>query len=211
MAGASPPDEAQAGERRFRRFGEAMASDASAASLGLTPPPPAPTPVVELEEPSGDAFAAKAFIGPHATYYDDRWRWMSWRGRSHGWNWAAAGTLGVWLAYRKMYRWAAVYLVVFALLLLLALSGAPLVPLAGLFVAGTLALGTFGNILYFHHFRTLARAIERTYPDHASRLKAVVAAGGVDPAAARLMVLNLLCAGAFALLIGLLTGHVSLG
>ena len=54
--------------------------------------------------------STKTFVGPNGTYYDERWRYMEWRGRSRSWNWAAALSFGGWLAYRRMYAAAALYL-----------------------------------------------------------------------------------------------------
>ena len=48
--------------------------------------------------------STKTFVGTNGTYYDERWRFMEWRGRRRSWNWAAALSFGGWLAYRRMYR-----------------------------------------------------------------------------------------------------------
>lgn len=172
------------GERRFRRFAEATAGSVVASPEVAARVEPAPVPLAE--EP-GEAIAAKPFIGPHATFYDDRWRWMDWRGRSRGWNWPAATTFGMWLAYRKMYRGAVVYLAVFGLLVLLAAGGVPLRVLGVLFVAGNVVLGTYANTIYYQHFRSVARAVGSHHADYRTTVAALATAGGVDPAAARLM------------------------
>lgn len=193
-------------EPRFRRLSEA----AIAATTPVQDRPPLQQQAMLLAEEPGEAIAAKPFIGPHATYYDDRWRWMDWRGRSHGWNWPAATTCGVWLAYRKMYRWAVLYLAAFSLLVLLAVSGVPLRILAVLFVIGNLVLGTYANTLYFRHFRTVARAVGNHHADYRATAAALATAGGVDPAGARWMVASLI--GVTGVLVGLaaLTGTLRL-
>lgn len=125
-------------------------------------------------------FSAKAFIGPNATYYDDRWRWMGWRGRRRSWNWAAAASVGAWLAYRRMHRYATIYGLWLLLLLVLALSGTPL-RLVGLLQLGVaVGLGLYGNTLYQQHFFQSVREVGRRHSDHAERVGALVAAGGVD-------------------------------
>ena len=65
-----------------------------------------------LDDPALDPDAVvpfdstKTFVGPNGTYYDERWRWMEWRGKRRSWNWSAALTFGGWLAYRRLYALA---------------------------------------------------------------------------------------------------------
>lgn len=148
-------------------------------------PPPAPPPPVQFEpeaEPLG--VSPKSFVGPNATYYDDRWRWMDWRGRSRSWNWAAAATFGGWLAYRRMYRSACVYAAWLASLVAAAVAGVPPALLVVALVLAAVALGFYGNKLYFRHFLRLARELGERHPEHEALTRAAVAAGGVDRRAA---------------------------
>jgi hypothetical protein len=190
---------------RFRRFAEAAVAGSGPVQDNPLQLQPATVPLAE--EP-GEAIAAKPFIGPHATFYDDRWRWMDWRGRSHGWNWPAATTCGVWLAYRKMYRWAVIYLAAFGLLVLLAVSGVPLRLLISLFAAGNLILGTYANTLYYQHFRSVARVVGNHHADYRTTAAALATAGGVDPAGARWMVASLVGVTGVALSLAVLTGSL---
>jgi len=119
-------------------------------------------------------------VGPNATYYDDRWRWMEWQGRQQSWNWAAAASFGAWFAYRRMYRYAAVYGFWLMLLLVLALSGTPMRLLGVLQLGVVIGLGLYGNTLYQQYFRQSAREVGRQHSTHAERVKALAAAGGVD-------------------------------
>jgi hypothetical protein len=79
----------------------------------LRPPPPAPP---ETFAPPDDELvvlpfdSTKTFVGPNGTYYDEHWRWMEWRGHNQSWNWAAALSLGGWLAYRRLYGTMSVHL-----------------------------------------------------------------------------------------------------
>jgi len=163
-----------------REFGRVRAS--------LTPDPIALTAGAEADASGQDKtrqvgpvdFSAKAFVGPNATYYDDRWRWMEWQGRQQSWNWAAAAGFGAWLAYRRMHAYAAIYGVWLVLLLVLALSGTPLRLLALLQLGVALGLGLYGNTLYRQYFRQRARDIARQNGDHAERVRALATAGGVD-------------------------------
>ena len=199
--------EPERGEIRFRRFAEAASAAGAAAREDA--PRAAPVAVPLVEEP-GEAIAAKPFIGPHATYYDDRWRWMDWRGRRRGWNWPAATTCGVWLAYRKMYRWAVVYLAIFSLFVVLAAAGVPLRLLGVLFIGANVVLGTYANMLYFQHFRRVARLVGNHHADFRTTAAALATAGGVDPAGARLMVACLVGVTGVVLGLGALTGTLDL-
>ncbi|HLT02586.1 MAG TPA: DUF2628 domain-containing protein [Geminicoccaceae bacterium] len=123
---------------------------------------------------------AKTFVGANATHYDESWRLMEWRDRNHSWNWAAALTFGGWLAYRRLYGYAALHVVWLGLLLLLAVNGVPLLPLASLQLAVVLLLGVYGNALYRRSFRKAATAAAEREGEHPARLALLRAAGGVD-------------------------------
>lgn len=133
-------------------------------------------------------YSAKAFIGPNATYYDDRWRWMHWSDHWRSWNWAAAASFGIWFAYRRMYRYAALVVLWLGLLAALAVSGTPLHELAIAHLVVAVGLGLYGNTLYHLHFLRVARNVARRHPDHAGRVAALNEAGGVDRRAALVMV-----------------------
>jgi hypothetical protein len=124
--------------------------------------------------------SAKAFVGPEGTYYDDRWRWMDWRGHAYSWNWAAALTFGVWLAYRRMYTLAMLRSAWLVLLVALALAGVPLGLLLPAEAIVAVALGMYGNTLYLQHFRRFARDAVRRFEDYRERVAALAAGGGVD-------------------------------
>jgi hypothetical protein len=130
---------------------------------------------------------SKNFVGANGTHYDESWRLMEWRGRNHSWNWAAALTLGGWLAYRRLYGYALLHSVWLGLLLLLAAKGASLPLLASLQVAVALTLGLYGNALYRRSFRKAATAAAQHDGDHPARLALLAAAGGVDSRAPWIM------------------------
>lgn len=169
-------------ERNQREFGRMRPLDVAlgiaapqtampAAAIQTAPLEPSVMPPIDMP---------KVFLGPNATWYDERWRWMDWRGRSYGWNWAAAGSFGGWLAYRRMYRQAGIYLAWVIGLCTLAAAGLPLGLVAAALLASALALGVYGNTLYLQHFKRVARDVGRRHDDHPARLAALVQAGGVD-------------------------------
>jgi hypothetical protein len=159
---------------RLRAFGERQRAGAAteAGSLRALRDPELPE-ILPLD-------STKTFVGTNSSYYDESWRVMEWRGVNRSWNWAAALSLGGWLAYRRLYHHAALQGALLTLLILLALSGAPiqLVALAQLVVA--LVFGWYGNALYRRRFRQAAVAAARQDGDHAARLAALAASGGTD-------------------------------
>lgn len=133
--------------------------------------------------------STKTFVGPNGTYYDERWRWMEWRGQTRSWNWSAALTLGGWLAYRRLYAFAALYLGWLGLLLLLGLNGVSVGVLAVIMAAVAVVVGLYGNTLYMQRFRKMASKVAQEHKDHAARLGALAASGGVDGRAVWIMAL----------------------
>ena len=184
--------------REFGRLGSALTPDKIALTAGAQVEPSDQATEKQIGRVD---FSAKAFVGPHATYYDDRWRWMDWQGRYQSWNWAAAASFGTWFAYRRMHRYAAIYGLWLVLLLVLVLSGTPL-RLAGLLQLGVaIGLGLYGNTLYQQHFFQNAREIGRQYSGHAERMEALAVAGGVDRRAVCLWAGGVAAIGALLLLL----------
>lgn len=178
VAGGEPAD----GKRPFGRLNlqpPSRAPDGAEAApvAGAAPIDPAEAQLTPID-------SAKAFVGPNATFYDDRWRWMDWRGRHRSWNWAAAATFGGWFAYRRMYRHAAGYGLWLVLLAALAAVAAPLELLLAMQLTVMTALGLYGDTLYLLHFRRIARDVFREHPEYDARVAELTEAGGVDPLAA---------------------------
>ena len=128
--------------------------------------------------------SAKTFVGPNGTYYDESWRLMEWRGNNHSWNWAAALTLGGWLAYRRLYGYALLHFGWLTLVLMLAANGTSIQLLALLQAAVALSLGLYGNMLYRSRVRNAAAAAAQHDGDHPARLAVLAAIGGIDSRAA---------------------------
>lgn len=186
MFPASPQDKAVIDddartERLARRFGRLRRPQVPEADPALADQ--AQRAVVPVD-------SAKTFVGPNGTYYDERWRWMEWRGLNRSWNWAAAITFGGWLAYRRFYTLAALYLGWLGLLLMLALGGAPLRFVAVLALIVAALVGFYGNTLYQQRFRRMSWKVAEQHGDHAARLKALAEAGGVDRRAVWVMALS---------------------
>jgi hypothetical protein len=130
----------------------------------------------------------KTFVGPNGTYYDESWRLMEWRGANRSWNWAAALSLGGWLAYRRLYDHAVLHAVWLTLLILLAMSGTPIRLLMVLQIIVALLLGVYGNAAYRQRFRQAAEAAARHDGDYAAQRAVLAAAGGTDRRAVGVMV-----------------------
>jgi hypothetical protein len=138
----------------------------------------------------------RAFIGEHASFYDEKWRWMEWQGRHTSWNAAAALALGFWAAFRKLYGVAAGQLAWVALVAAWLASGGPWLPLL---------LGWYGNWLYYRHFLHVARRAYAAEATAAGREQALRAAGGTS---SRAVVALGLASAAVALAAALLIGEV---
>jgi hypothetical protein len=130
----------------------------------------------------------KTFVGPNGTYYDESWRSMEWQGAQRSWNWAAALSLGGWLAYRRLYDHAALHSVWLILLVLLALSGTPIRFLLMVQLVVAALLGVYGNALYRRRFRQAAEAAARHDGDYTAQLAMLVAAGGTNHRAVAVMI-----------------------
>ena len=124
--------------------------------------------------------STKTFVGTNSNYYDESWRVMEWRGVNRSWNWAAALGLGGWLAYRRLYDHATLQSALLTLLILLALSGAPIKLLALVQLVMAALLGLYGNALYRRRFRRAAEAAARHDGDYPAQLAALAGSGGTD-------------------------------
>lgn len=131
--------------------------------------------------------STKTFVGTNGTYYDERWRFMEWRNRRRNWNWAAALSFGGWLAYRRMYLAAALFVIWLGLLVALAVNGVLVWPLVAAQVIALLALGGYGNALYMMRFRRAALEAAQGDGQHQDRLGALARSGGTDRLAIYLM------------------------
>ncbi|HRY23327.1 MAG: hypothetical protein H6852_01880 [Geminicoccaceae bacterium] len=137
---------------------------------------------IDVVAPQADfAFdAARTFVGPHASYYDETWRQMAWRGRQTSWNRHAALYGPFWFAYRRL-RLVALASVLWLLLWLeLWRHGWSPWLLCGLQLAAMLVQGTFANRLYLGRFTALGRRLERSLVDAAARERAMARTGGVS-------------------------------
>lgn len=131
--------------------------------------------------------STKTFVASNGTYYDERWRFMEWRNRRRSWNWAAALSFGGWLAYRRMYVAAALFLLWLGLLVVLAVNGVLLWPLGVALAAALFALGSYGNALYMLRYRRAALEAAQGDGQHQDRLAALARAGGTSRLAAAVM------------------------
>jgi len=95
--------------------------------------------------------AVEIFVGEKSSYYLDKWDEHQ-NSKFKGWNWAAGVFAAEWMAYRKMYVEALLYLIFivaisFALNMLFRLWG---ISIAGELIAQIFRIlaGLLGNILY---------------------------------------------------------------
>jgi hypothetical protein len=141
--------------------------------------------------------STKTFVGPDTTYYDERWRSMEWRETGRSWNWAAALSLGGWLAYRRLYDHAVLHAVWLTLLILLALSGTPLKLLVPIQLVVAVVVGVYGNAWYRTRFRRAAEAAGRHDGEYPAQLAVLAAAGGTSRRAVWILIAAMLAVSAF--------------
>jgi Protein of unknown function (DUF2628) len=105
----------------------------------------------------------RTFVGPKADYYLKKWRLaLEGSGSATGFNWAAFFLSGMWLAYRRMYRFAAIFFGIFLLeglietVVYVGILGRPEAPMGFGRVLGfvaSLVCGALANQWYFSHAR----------------------------------------------------------
>lgn len=122
----------------------------------------------------------RAFLGDNASFYDENWRWMDWRGSRVSRNRAAVFGFGFWLAYRRMYRLAALQLVWIGLVAAGLAAGVSPWPLLVLHLLLAWQLGRYGNWFYYRHFIGTAQRIYRRHTEPEDRERELRAAGGTD-------------------------------
>jgi uncharacterized protein DUF2628 len=139
----------------------------------------------------------RAFAGPNADYYIERWHRVRPEGGSQGlgFNWPAFFFTVSWLLYRRMYRWFGITLAVWlgsGVVVVIVLAAAIQIQAWPLAFAMTLLLlilpfffqvmfGIYGSYWYYLHAQ---RQISRLTPAGQADLAAVGRMGGTDLRAA---------------------------
>ena len=142
----------------------------------------APATAVEQEDVSIDA--GRAFVGPNASFYDESWRQMLWRGRHWSWNPHAALFGPLWLAYRRMPLIGALALVGMHGLFMLHDRGWSFWLLMFLLGSAMLVMGFYANALYLAKFRQTDRSTKSASDSVLDHEQSLVRQGGVSPALA---------------------------
>ena len=102
---------------------------------------------------------ARTFLGPNASFYDESWRVMLWRGRRTSWNPHAALLGPVWLGYRRMPTTALAYLGWLQLVWLVQAHGWSLWLVTAMLALGMLVTGTYANAIYLSKFHRMQHQI----------------------------------------------------
>ncbi len=135
----------------------------------------------------------RAFIGKEADYYLKKWQpILEGRSQRAGFNWAAFLLTGLWLPYRKMFKWAFIFCGIILIENFLkffytfGLLFTPEPPIAldileGLmFLATNIICGTFGNIWYLSHTRKAISEIRRQGWQDEAYLQSLSKSGGTS-------------------------------
>ncbi len=189
---------------RTADVGPAVEPAAPTPIFSAVPPPALPDGVPPAAEPPSKVpvDSSKTFIGPNGTYYDESWRWMDWRGTRQSWNWPAALSFGHWFAYRRLYRFAGLYLLVLIGVAAATVNNVPILALLALALLAVGLTGVYGNILYFRAFRRAVDHVTKTGEGSYQELQGQLArAGGTSVLAPGVMAI-LSIAGIAAAIVG---------
>ena len=120
------------------------------------------------------------FAGDKDDYYLKKWKNMEESGKIIDWNWGAFLFQTLWMGYRKMYLYAAVFigLLIYIDVVLIA-SLHPLSQL-GVDIFFGILFGIFGNILYYKHAKKKISVIKSDQPDPEIQKIEIAKAGGTS-------------------------------
>ncbi|MEM1176741.1 MAG: DUF2628 domain-containing protein [Acidobacteriota bacterium] len=145
----------------------------------------APVPRAEREEDD-----LRTFIGPRSDYYLDKWRpVLEGSGEKIGFNWAAFFLSGLWLTYRKMYRFAFIFAAIIIVesvleeiffVQVLGHETAPAVVSNAVNALTAVVFGAFGNFWYLIHCRRKIHLAGALAPTPESRDASLQKAGGTS-------------------------------
>ena len=113
---------------------------------------------------------AVELIGKNTDYYVSCFQKLKWSGKRTSWNWPAFFAGPWWMVYRKLYGWAAGYVL---LNLLLAPEGVGIIT--------WVISGLFANYIYMQHIENLTAEAKRLYGEQ--RTQFIRKKGGVNVAA----------------------------
>lgn len=110
---------------------------------------------------------AVELIGKNTEYYVSRFQQLKWRGKRTSWNWPAFLAGPWWMVYRKLYGWAAGYVL---LNLLLAPEGVGIIT--------WVISGLFANYIYMQHIENLTADAKKLHGEQ--RTQFIRRKGGVN-------------------------------
>ncbi len=126
----------------------------------------------------------RLFVGKNADYYIAKWEELGDNSKI-SWNWAAFMFGLLWFAYRKMYPHAFGF-IIFSLILQyiqVVMKTHPVVIVVSNIII-SVAIGMFGNYLYYQYAKTKIKQIKENIPDERLRTVEIVRNGGTSLATA---------------------------
>jgi hypothetical protein len=131
--------------------------------------------------PSSDEEALKLFVGEKASYYLPKWKLIETTGKKKSWNVAAALFTAFWMAYRKMYLYALIFLGV-GIIWGIAELGLGSNRTTNLVISVVLMMccAMLGNWLYYSHAKKKIAEIKREYPEPEVQKNEMIKAGGTS-------------------------------
>lgn len=137
----------------------------------------------------------RLFVGKNSDYYVQRWEEMSATGTKISWNWAGFFFGLFWFAYRKMYPHT-FGLMIFSLILhyIQKVMNTDPVVVAITNISISVAVGMFGNYLYYEYAKSKIEEIRRNIPEENRQNLEIVRVGGESLATAVAVMLMYLIA-----------------
>jgi len=133
--------------------------------------------------------AFKLFVGGKASHYLPKWKVFETMGKKVSWNSSAAFASTVWMAYRKMYLYALIFLGVGVVWSVAELKvGYNQLINLGVSALYVLCLGILGNWLYYTHAKKKIAQIKAQFPEPEMQKSEIIKAGGTSRLALGLVI-----------------------
>jgi hypothetical protein len=133
--------------------------------------------------------AFKLFVGGKASHYLPKWKVFETMGKKVSWNSSAAFASTIWMAYRKMYLYALIFLGVGVVWSVAELKiGYNSLINLGVSALYVLCLGILGNWLYYTHAKKKIAQIKVQFPEPEVQKSEIIKAGGTSRLALGLVI-----------------------
>jgi hypothetical protein len=136
-----------------------------------------------------DETQLRAFVGPSAGYYLNKWSEVNYTSRRNTWSWAGFFFSILWLSYRKMYTLCCLYLLLGLLLIAICLiAECRTFACLTTFLGFQTLIAYFGNRMYFHFVQAKIIEVYASKLNEPEMLELMHERGGTEFAAVIAMI-----------------------